>query len=198
MPVRCFTMPRTPPHIITVTSLDFEAPLDIVMYPDPRLRAVNAKIGVFGEPVKRLAKEMFRVMYEYVHSGVGCTRWGGSYAHIYVYNNECMHMYTSITVKHKNHRDDGVGLAAPQVGVNVRMMVFNPTVWHIYMCTHAHTCIYSSLTQAHVAALHAHTPALHRTRTHQRYIARAHTSTTHPSHKHHNPPHRVSQGRARK
>lgn len=25
-----------------------------------------------------------------------------------------------------NHRDDGVGLAAPQVGVNVRLMVFNP------------------------------------------------------------------------
>ena len=24
------------------------------------------------------------------------------------------------------HRDDGVGLAAPQVGVNVRLMVFNP------------------------------------------------------------------------
>lgn len=24
-------------------------------------------------------------------------------------------------------RDDGVGLAAPQVGVNVRVMVFNPT-----------------------------------------------------------------------
>ncbi len=24
-------------------------------------------------------------------------------------------------------RDDGVGLAAPQVGVNVRMMVYNPT-----------------------------------------------------------------------
>lgn len=49
-----------------VTSLEFDAPLSIVMYPDPRLRAVNAKIGVFGEPVKRLAKEMFRVMYEYV------------------------------------------------------------------------------------------------------------------------------------
>ena len=25
------------------------------------------------------------------------------------------------------HRDDGVGLAAPQVGVNVRLMVFNET-----------------------------------------------------------------------
>lgn len=24
------------------------------------------------------------------------------------------------------HRDDGVGLAAPQVGVNVRLMIFNP------------------------------------------------------------------------
>lgn len=52
--------------LYTVTELAFDAPLSIVLYPDPRLRAVNAKIGVFGEPVKRLAEEMFRVMYEYV------------------------------------------------------------------------------------------------------------------------------------
>lgn len=51
----------------TVTELSFDTPLNIVLYPDPRLRAVNAKIGVFGEPVKRLAAEMFRVMYEYVY-----------------------------------------------------------------------------------------------------------------------------------
>lgn len=50
----------------TVKDIVFEAPLRIVLYPDPRLRAVNAKVGVFGEPVKRLAAEMFRVMYEYV------------------------------------------------------------------------------------------------------------------------------------
>jgi peptide deformylase len=25
-----------------------------------------------------------------------------------------------------SYRDDGVGLAAPQVGINVRLMVFNP------------------------------------------------------------------------
>ncbi|KAK9812791.1 hypothetical protein WJX72_003847 [[Myrmecia] bisecta] len=68
-------------------SLEWESPLSIIRYPDPRLRAVNARIGVFDERLKQLAAEMFDVMY---------------------------------------NGDDGVGLAAPQVGVNVRLMVFNP------------------------------------------------------------------------
>lgn len=68
--------------------LTWERPLEIIKYPDPRLRAVNAKIGVFGDNVKQLGMEMLEVMY---------------------------------------NGDDGVGLAAPQVGVNVRMMVYNPT-----------------------------------------------------------------------
>lgn len=69
-----------------MTKLEWTSPLQIVKYPDPRLRAVNAKIGVFDDSLLRLAKEMIEVMYQ----------------------------------------DDGVGLAAPQVGVNVRLMVFNP------------------------------------------------------------------------
>ena len=47
----------------TVSKLEWDSPLDIVRYPDPRLRAKNAKILVFDESLKRLAAEMFRIMY---------------------------------------------------------------------------------------------------------------------------------------
>lgn len=60
--------------------------LRVLKYPDPRLRASNAEITVFGPEVAALAKDMFKVMYAM----------------------------------------NGVGLAAPQVGVNQRLMVFNP------------------------------------------------------------------------
>lgn len=66
--------------------LDFETPLKIVLYPDPRLRAKNKRINVFDEKLEKLADEMFDIMY----------------------------------------RTDGVGLSAPQVGMNVQMMVYNP------------------------------------------------------------------------
>lgn len=66
--------------------LCFEAPLKIVEYPDPILRARNKRINTFDENLKKLAKEMFDVMY----------------------------------------KTDGIGLSAPQVGVNVQLMVFNP------------------------------------------------------------------------
>eukprot|EP00798_Chlamydomonas_sp_ICE-L_P027589 gene27589-7224_t len=75
-----------PKNAPTVTKVEFEQPLSIVKYPDPRLRAMNSKIKAFDSSLMDLAKEMIRLMYE----------------------------------------DDGVGLAAPQVGVNVRLMVFNP------------------------------------------------------------------------
>ncbi|CAG9465161.1 unnamed protein product [Pedinophyceae sp. YPF-701] len=67
---------------------DFSAPLSVIKYPDPRLRATNADLSpeCFDDPrLQELAQAMFEVMYD----------------------------------------DDGVGLAAPQVGVNVRLMVFN-------------------------------------------------------------------------
>ncbi|KAF8068188.1 hypothetical protein HT031_001874 [Scenedesmus sp. PABB004] len=70
-----------------VEKLEWSEPLAVLRYPDPRLRAPNARIGVFDDSLARLAAAMFKVMYE----------------------------------------DDGVGLAAPQVGVNVRLMVFNET-----------------------------------------------------------------------
>lgn len=76
-----------PRQIPVVDKLEWSNPLSIIKYPDPRLRAVNAKIAVFDDSLKQLASQMMEVMYQ----------------------------------------DDGVGLAAPQVGVNVRLMVFNET-----------------------------------------------------------------------
>ncbi|KAK1410118.1 hypothetical protein QVD17_36651 [Tagetes erecta] len=66
--------------------LQFEAPLKIVMYPDPILRAKNKRVVTFDENLKKLVDEMFDVMY----------------------------------------KTDGIGLSAPQVGINVQLMVFNP------------------------------------------------------------------------
>ncbi|KAI4348175.1 hypothetical protein L6164_008930 [Bauhinia variegata] len=66
--------------------LQFETPLEIVEYPDPRLRAQNKRINTFDDNLKKLVDEMFDVMY----------------------------------------KTDGIGLSAPQVGVNVQLMVFNP------------------------------------------------------------------------
>ncbi|XP_030469982.2 peptide deformylase 1B, chloroplastic/mitochondrial [Syzygium oleosum] len=72
--------------LASVDDLQFEAPLKIVEYPDPVLRAKNKRIGTFDDNLKKLADEMFDVMYN----------------------------------------TDGIGLSAPQVGINVQLMVFNP------------------------------------------------------------------------
>jgi len=77
----------SPKKVAVADKIEWQEPLTIIKYPDPRLRAVNARVGVFNEDLKRLSHEMLKVMYE----------------------------------------DDGVGLAAPQVGVNIRLMVFNET-----------------------------------------------------------------------
>ncbi|KAM0870487.1 hypothetical protein ACQ4PT_039991 [Festuca glaucescens] len=69
----------------TAADLQFEAPLKIVRYPDPVLRARNKRINTFDGNLRSLADEMFDVMY----------------------------------------KTDGIGLSAPQVGVNVQLMVFN-------------------------------------------------------------------------
>uniref|UniRef100_A0A0D9V3C3 Peptide deformylase n=1 Tax=Leersia perrieri TaxID=77586 RepID=A0A0D9V3C3_9ORYZ len=70
----------------TAADLLFEPPLKVVKYPDPILRAHNKRINTFDDSLRRLADEMFDVMY----------------------------------------KTDGIGLSAPQVGVNVQLMVFNP------------------------------------------------------------------------
>ena len=47
-----------------VTTLQWESPLKVLMYPDPKLRAPNAAIGCFDDSLRQLAEEMFVVMYE--------------------------------------------------------------------------------------------------------------------------------------
>nr|GEV28444.1 peptide deformylase 1B, chloroplastic isoform X1 [Tanacetum cinerariifolium] len=73
-------------QVATADDLKFKAPLEIVLYPDPRLRAKNKRVATFDDNLKNLADEMFDVMY----------------------------------------KTDGIGLSAPQVGINVQLMVFNP------------------------------------------------------------------------
>lgn len=70
----------------TAADLRFEPPLRVVRYPDPVLRVRNKRINTFDDNLRRLADEMFDVMY----------------------------------------KTDGIGLSAPQVGMNVQLMVFNP------------------------------------------------------------------------
>ncbi|XP_047055573.1 peptide deformylase 1B, chloroplastic-like [Lolium rigidum] len=83
------SMAAAPPAVAedfaTAADLQFEAPLKIVLYPDPVLRARNKRINTFDANLRSLADEMFDVMY----------------------------------------KTDGIGLSAPQVGVNVQLMVFN-------------------------------------------------------------------------
>lgn len=59
--------------------------LEILKYPDPRLRTVNKEVEQFDAHLKDLTRRMFNLMYE----------------------------------------ANGVGLAAPQVGVNEQILVYN-------------------------------------------------------------------------
>ncbi|GBG72140.1 hypothetical protein CBR_g11073 [Chara braunii] len=74
------------PAVGAMPLLEYQAPLEVVIYPDPRLRARNAAVSVFDARLEEFAHAMFEAMYKY----------------------------------------DGVGLSAPQVGVNLQFMVFNP------------------------------------------------------------------------
>lgn len=117
-------------------SLEWKSPLtlkDIVKYPDPRLREKNATIKVFGDRLQHLADELFDVMYKYgsyIPPFAMCAGHcresvlvGPLDGHIRQYRPFLStHQPTFIALC----RDDGVGLAAPQVGLNLRLMVFNP------------------------------------------------------------------------
>jgi peptide deformylase len=47
-----------------VTKLEWQSPLKVLQYPDPRRRAQTGRVGVFDDTLKQLASEMFEVMYE--------------------------------------------------------------------------------------------------------------------------------------
>jgi len=61
--------------------------MDIVIYPDPRLRKKNAPVTTFDATLATTVRAMFDAMYD----------------------------------------TSGVGLAAPQVGLNMRLLVYNPS-----------------------------------------------------------------------
>lgn len=79
-------LPKIEEEVASPADMQFEAPLTVVQYPDPILRAKNKRVGTFDENLKMLVDEMFDVMY----------------------------------------KTEGIGLSAPQVGINVQLMVFNP------------------------------------------------------------------------
>ena len=47
-----------------VTKLEWQSPLAVLRYPDPRLRAQNGRIAAFDDSLRQLAAEMFEVMYQ--------------------------------------------------------------------------------------------------------------------------------------
>jgi peptide deformylase len=51
-------------HVMcAVDKIEWSSPLEIIKYPDPRLRAVNARIATFDDNLLRIAKEMLKMMY---------------------------------------------------------------------------------------------------------------------------------------
>ena len=48
---------------VAALSLEWQSPLKIVLYPDPRLRGQNARIGTFDDNLRRFAEELLAVMY---------------------------------------------------------------------------------------------------------------------------------------
>ena len=65
------------------------APLEVLQFPDPRLKQVSAPVAHVDEELRKLADEMLKVMYE----------------------------------------EPGIGLAAPQVGSRIRLIVMD-TTWN--------------------------------------------------------------------
>lgn len=47
-----------------VEFLEWQEPLQVIKYPDPRLRAPNARIAKFDDKLKELAQKMFQIMYQ--------------------------------------------------------------------------------------------------------------------------------------
>ena len=103
---------------------DWEGPLtldSILRYPDPRLRQQNAKIGVFDAKVTHADSTSNPRPWHY-HRDQDCSSPPPMHTHVPLQLARLASEMLEVM-----YMDDGVGLAAPQVGVNVRLMVFNPT-----------------------------------------------------------------------
>ena len=53
-----------PSPLSAVSKVEWSSPLQVVKYPHPKLRALNAKVGVFDDSLIALAKEMIKIMYQ--------------------------------------------------------------------------------------------------------------------------------------
>ncbi|KAG6502520.1 hypothetical protein ZIOFF_034804 [Zingiber officinale] len=122
--------------------LCFESPLKIVEYPDPILRARNKRISAFDENLRKLVDEMFDIMYKTGLSPpiLGSTDLKAKDDTIYLSIKSSKYGTTWKVINRLQFQEqetftllvdlagltDGVGLSAPQVGVNVQLMVFNP------------------------------------------------------------------------
>lgn len=74
---------------VSADDLRFEPPLKIVEYPHPILRARNKGINTFDENLKKLADEMFDVMYKCVLLLVSFSNFSGEVVLCYV----CLNMH---------------------------------------------------------------------------------------------------------
>ncbi|KAG6505902.1 hypothetical protein ZIOFF_031215 [Zingiber officinale] len=111
--------------------LCFESPLKIVEYPDPILRARNKRISAFDENLRKLVDEMFDIMYKTGLSPpiLGSTDLEAKDDTVYFSIKSSKYGTTWKVINRlqfQGNLTDGVGLSAPQVGVNVQLMVFNP------------------------------------------------------------------------
>ncbi|KAL3504161.1 hypothetical protein ACH5RR_034002 [Cinchona calisaya] len=71
--------------VASMADLQFEAPLKIVEYPDPILRAKNKRINTFDDNLKKLVDEMFDVMYRTDGIGLSAPQVGKN-VHLMVFN----------------------------------------------------------------------------------------------------------------
>ncbi|KAK9061712.1 hypothetical protein SSX86_018895 [Deinandra increscens subsp. villosa] len=110
--------------------MHFEAPLKIVLYPDPKLRAKNKRVVTFDENLKKLVDEMFDVMYKSMNNICLFTELkalGSPHPKLELMFSLTKPCYLQEYEQYLFvYRTEGIGLSAPQVGVNVQLMVFNP------------------------------------------------------------------------
>ncbi|KAL6587465.1 Peptide deformylase 1B, chloroplastic [Orobanche minor] len=168
---RSFSSMDNEAAVASPADLLFKAPLEVVKYPDPILRAKNKRVNMFDESLKRLVHEMFDVMYrnkvlktkasksyhdlvtkqhnlwksiiEYEMIDDQAKRIGGGSGKVLAAEkknnalalmilmsdlllfNDAQQSECEKLVGFLFHRTDGIGLSAPQVGINVELMVFN-------------------------------------------------------------------------
>lgn len=116
-------------RVVVITKLEYTKPLRIVEYPHPCLRAENSRIGFPAQGLKELAQDMFRIMYRWLRNWLWiATQLESSISKVELWIDAWWLLHLQFCEPYFcSHSDDGVGLAAPQVGVNARLMVFNPS-----------------------------------------------------------------------